>query len=230
LVTWDMLLLGTGLLTSPYQLGAYCSLGESFLKCIQPTGAMELAENYTKMPLIRLGGRYGVHNRQTQQIEYCGGLRQVLAHFVDFLEKMKQRVRPAFDGVVLVSYSDEATGALLQELDRCHLADQFWRCVAGVGNVFRYIKDVHWDRPLFQNFEGHEGSLEMMSLEQAHECVFKRRLNMDELFSDLKANYVYQVLLQLLQREPNYANFYRVRGGSDVMQNQDLSYKILLDL
>ena len=211
LITWDMLCLGSGLVTSPYQLGAYSSLGDTFIKCIVPEGLTELAENYTRLPLIRFGGRHAVNNRQTHRLEYCEKLAIALYAFVEFLEKIRQRVRPAYDGVVLVAYNEEATPALLQQLERCSLSDRFWRTVAGLGHLNHYIKEVHSDKPHFIVSASSEGGLEKMPLDEAYWCAFQQRISTDLMFCDLRANHCYQILLQLLQKEPSYSNFYRVR-------------------
>jgi len=54
-----------------------------------------------------------------------------------------------------------------------------------------------------------------MSLEAAYYCTFREKVSA-EGFCDLRANYTYQVLLQLLQKEPGYANFYKVRSFSSI--------------
>ena len=206
-----MLCLGVGLQTTPYQLGAFApALGDTHVQCILPEGAIELAENFTRLPLVRIGGRYTVHNRHTQQLEPCTGLEAALQAFLTFLETMKQRVRPAYDGVVLVSYTKEATPVLLQRLEQHGLLQRFWRTVASLGDLAQYIKEVHAEGPMFQSYVNTHGLLDLMPLDQAYVCAFKRKGNLEGLFMDLRANYVYQILLQLHQKEPTYANFYRV--------------------
>jgi hypothetical protein len=213
LITWDMLSLGSGLLTAPYQLGAYSTLGDAFVRCIKPSGLMEMAENYTAMPLVRFGGRYAVHNRQTQQLEFCINPHRALLEFVEFLETMKQRVRPAYDGVVLVSYSQECTPLLLQRLEQFDYGQRFWRAVAALGDLGQYMKEVHAENPAFRSLlssPSRPSGLERIPLEKAYSCAFQRKMPMEGMFCDLRANYTYQVMLQLHQKEPNYANFYRV--------------------
>jgi hypothetical protein len=205
-----MFCLGSGLLTSPYQLGAYSSIGDTFMKCILPEHVTDLAENYTRMPLIRIGGRYAVHNRQTQMLENCAELAVVLHAFLEFLEKTRQRVRPAYDGVMLLSFNPDATPALLQQLERCNLSGRFWRTVAGLGHLTQYIKEACWNRDEFQSHASRDVSLEMISMEDAYMCAFKKRIGSENMFCDLKSNYCYQILLQLLQQEPTYQNFFRV--------------------
>jgi hypothetical protein len=205
-----MFCLGSGLLTSPYQLGAYSSIGDTFIKCILPELVTDLAVNYARMPLIRFGGRYAVHNRQTQTLEHCTELAGALHAFIEFLEKMRQRVRPAYDGVMLLSFNPESTPVLLQQLERCNLAGRFWRTVGGLGHLTQYIKEACWNNMEFQAHAGRDTSLELISLQDAYMCTFKKKIGTETMFCDLKANYCYQILLQLLQQEPNYSNFFRV--------------------
>ena len=97
----------------------------------------------------------------------------------------RNRLRPAYTGVVLLSHFPESIPQLLKSLRRHGLYDSFQRTVAGLGAAVNFLADSHADRftslPLDgavnsrRRFrDGQSGQLEI-SLESAHEAVLGRR-------------------------------------------------------
>ena len=115
---------------------------------------------------------------------------------IDFLEKGRNRVRPAYDGVVLLSHLPEVIPQLLKSLRRWGLYNQFQRSVASLGDLSTYLSTVHHHR---LKELGHGQQLNV-SLEFAYERVTKGlKAKVSSSLCDRRAALIMELLERLLE-------------------------------
>ena len=202
LVTWDILPLGSGLKSSIYQLGARTAHGDTLVTCVFPATPRQRAEAtlHSTCPLLKMtvGGKSqaSVRHPTTGRFLECVGEREALQTMIDFLEKGRNRVRPAYDGVVLLSHLPEVIPQLLKSLRRWGLYNQFQRSVASLGDLSTYLSTVHHHRLK----ELGQGQQLNVSLEFAYERVTKGlKAKVSSSLCDRRAALIMELLERLLE-------------------------------
>ena len=202
LVTWDILPLGSGLKSSIYQIGAHTAHGDSMVTCVLPATPGQRAEAtlHPTCPLVKvtLGGKVqpSVRHPSTGRYFECVGEREALQQMIDFLEKGRNRVRPAYDGVVLLSHLPEIIPQLLKSLQRWGLYNQFQRSVASLGDLSTFLSTTVHHQRLKEN-----GQLNV-SLEFAYERLTKGlKAKLSSSLCDRPAALIMELLERLLETQ-----------------------------
>lgn len=162
--------------------------------------------------MVMFKNKFHINNRATGKMEACLPEEAALKDFVTFLETCRNRIRPAYDGIVLVAETEDSIPWLLKFVKRANLGAWFWRHVASFGAMSSYIqvstkKNIHLLRSAWR-----AKGVGNIPLNALYREFFREKLKVKGILSDLKANYVYQVLLKVLGSPPDYANFFKVRN------------------
>ena len=140
----------------------------------------------------------------------CVPEEEAFTEFLKYLEKSKNRTRPAYDGIALVFQDEDLIPVFFRFLSRNNHRDRFWRVVSSIGSVYTYVRFSMKSKPGITNAlqkSKEEGDL----LATLYSVIFRLRLNTKKMLSDLKANNLYQILLKALDSIPNYSSFFKVR-------------------
>lgn len=162
------------------------------------------------MPMVMFKKKFHLNNRITGAMEPCHPEEIAFKDFLEFLETCRNRTRPAYDGVVLFCQEEETLPLLLRFVRRMNLEAWFWRLVVALGALYPYIEAVHCQDPRVLRWKLALGGPNTCALDLLYQFYFGNKVNTKGSFSDLKANYNYQILLKLVQNTPNYLNFFRV--------------------
>jgi len=200
-ITLDIVTLGTGVSTELYQLGAYSMHGESFVRCVLPLNFQGEAENHPNLPMVKFKKKCHVNNRQTGNMEECISENTTLKQLVEFITRNINRVRPPYDGAVLVCHSNFAIASFLRFIGSSNVAEVFWHRVHAIGSLQELVKN-HPNGDVFLRGEN-------LSPEEMYYQLFKSLVPMEKLFSDVRAKYLYEILVKFLDTNPGYLNFFK---------------------
>ena len=148
LVNYDLMSVGSGLSSCIYQLGSWSWHGDSFLQCVVPgeEGSMqELARQHMHCPLIELSGCHYVRHPVKGQFVRCVLEEEAIRQFLVFLETGKNRVRPMYDGIVLISHTPDIIPQLVKSVRRSGLFDRFAKLVSGMGDFASFLSQKSQD-------------------------------------------------------------------------------------
>jgi len=222
LVVYDMITLGAGIKADPYQIGAISTLGDTFLRCIEPKNQKYEAEVSRELPMVMFKNKFHLNNRTTGTMEPCHLEEIAFKDFISFLEKCKNRTRPAYDGIVLVSESEESIPLLLKFVKRMNLETWFWRNVVSLGGLSNYVTRALKQDARIKRYIARNKDVASIPLGHLYNELFLTKINTTGIFSDLKANYVYQVLLKALEINPDYSNYFKdythPRGSKNIVK------------
>lgn len=186
-----------GMSGSIIQLGTFLPHGVSHSACMLP-------ENVDQADLISCGTFFKVRESMLMKV----GPKLVptfprdhsLVSFLEFLEKGCRRVRPAFDGVILVSYLQEDLPHLIKAFMKAGLYDRFANVVKGVADLCNFVAKEHSWRFMVN------GKLEL-SLSHVYYTTLGERFNHVNRGPDGRAEGIYQCLERLLENKPSFGNF-----------------------
>ncbi|XP_059095481.1 uncharacterized protein LOC131890195 [Tigriopus californicus] len=186
-----------GVSGSMIQLGTYLPHGVSHSFCMLP-------ENVDQSDLISCGVFFKVREAMFMKV----GSKLVptfprdhsLVSFLDFLEKGCRRVRPAFDGVILLSYLQEDLPHVIKAFMKAGLYDRFANVVKGVADLCNFVAKEHSWRFMVN------GKLEL-SLAHVYYNTVGERFNHANRGPDGRAEGIYQCLERLLENKPSFGNF-----------------------
>ena len=140
----------------------------------------------------------------------------VFKDFLEFLEKSKNRTRPAHDGVVLFTYSETTIANLLKLIRRMNMEHWFWKVVASVGCLSTYVEVKHSTHPRIKAWKQVENLEYSASMEGLYYNCFHNKVSFYTACNDLRANYLYQILTKLLQEMPTYKNLFKVNAAIQI--------------
>jgi len=200
LVNYDLMSVGSGLSSCIYQLGSWSWHGDSFLQCVVPgeEGSMlELARQHMLCPLIELSGCHYVRHPVKGQFVRCVLEEEAVRQFLVFLETGKNRVRPVYDGIVLISHTPDIIPQLVKSVRRSGLFDKFAKLVSGMGDLASFLSQK---KPRQYN--------NLNSLETDYEKTFGRKMSPQSPMCEDRAKISQEILGKLLETAPTFSNFF----------------------
>ena len=195
LLTWDCESLGG----SHYQLACQSYHGDRLLLCLVPDTevGLNLAKHHFHCPLVTMSGRPYVRHTNTGQFQQCLEPGEALVRLLDFLEKSKNRTRPSYDGLVLLSHSLHSLTGLVKSVRKHNLYQRFSQLVSAVGSLTNFL--------LKKNVRGVTDS---SSLEVCYHAVFQRKMYPLHPMSDDRARICFEIVGKVLDSPPSFRNLF----------------------
>ena len=186
----------------PYQVGCHSYHGDSLLVCLLPDteSGLNLAKQHHNSPLVTLSGQPYLRHSNTGQFQRCLPQREALNKVIAFLETCKNRTRPSYDGVVLVTSNDlDQVANLIKTFRKHQLYQRISQLVSAVGNLTKLLQSKQFSR-----------LEDSSSLEECHSAVFHRKMFPLHPMSDDKAGICFDILGKVLDSPPTFRNLFSV--------------------
>ena len=171
------------------QLGAFINFSKKgFIKHSKPV------ENMASLGLVHENRlKYNKDYSQvvhpvTDNIFYLMSLKECLESFLDFLQKNLTSQRPAFDGIVLLSQSEEDIPFFIRAVRKSQLETKFNALVKGMGDLKSFVSDNSPKHMYYVN-------------------ELKTNLGKDN-WSDRVTRDMSTLIERIVGETPNYANFF----------------------
>ena len=184
-----------------YQLGCQSYHGDQVLLCLLPDTevGLNLAKHHPHCPLVIMSGRPYVRHTNTAQFQQCLEPAEALTNLLDFLEKSKNRTRPSYDGLVLLSPDLDNLTDIIKSVRKHNLYQRFSRLVSAVGSLTNFL--------LKKNVRGVTDS---SSLEACYHAVFHRKMYPIHPMSDDRARICFEIVGKVLDSPPSFRNLFSV--------------------
>ena len=117
------------------------------------------------------------------QFMQCISEREALIRLLGFLETGKNRTRPAYDGVILLLFTDDFIAPFLKMFKKHNLYDRLLYLVSGYGSLSQYIKAQRRNK----------NSAGVMTVEGEHARICGKRVHPRYLMSDDKTLILFQI-------------------------------------
>jgi len=209
MVMLDMIMLGRGIRREVYQIGAYSSLSDSFLRCIQPVKNYEEAVLLEEMPLVDFKNGKHLFNKLDNKMLNTYSVDDAFEHLLTYLSKVRTLTRPAFEGVVLVCPTESMLTYLLKSLRQMGLEKAFWNIVISVGDLNTYISSMCKTSQQLQKSLMDNMNVNCRSLDEVYYNLFHTKIEYKAAFSDLRANWAFQIFLKINESPPTYNNYFK---------------------
>ena len=195
LLTWDT----ETLAGSNYQLGCQSFHGDQVLLCLLPDTevGLNLAKHHPHCPLVIMSGRPYVRHTNTAQFQQCLEPAEALGRLLDFLERSKNRTRPSYDGLVLLSHNLDHLTDIIKVFRKHNLYQRFSGLVSAVGSLTNLL--------LHKNVRGVTDS---SSLETCYYSVFQRKMYPIHPMSDDRARICFDIVGKVLESPPSFRNLF----------------------
>ena len=197
LLTWDCETLGGSL----YQVGCQSYHGDCLLLCLLPDteAGLTLARQHYHCPLVVMSGQSYLRHTNNGQFKPCIQQREALTRLISFLETCRNRTRPSYDGVVLVSHTLDTVTDLIKTFRKHELYDKLRQQVSAVGDLTK----------LLQNKKVH-GVTDSSSLEACYNAVLHRKMYPIHPMSDDTARICFDIIGKVLDSPPTFRNLFSV--------------------
>ena len=177
------------------QIGAFLPHGDRFNVYVSPQSEKDM----NILPYTQVNDAWFVRLPHTRQMMPCQVIDVALRQFLEFLEKGKSRSRPDFDGVLLLSYAQEAIPVLLKAMTKRGLVSRFRGVVKGMGDLSTYLAKKH-AKKFMEN-----GNMDL-KLKTVYNKIVQQNLG-PYATKDRTSEATFHILQKLLNDNPSYANF-----------------------
>ena len=150
--------------------------GEKIHHFITPNNETDLhsAKNHHTSPLVVISGSNYVKLTTTSNFNQCLSEREAVSRFLFFLERSKSRVRPAYDGIILVSHSSDHLAQFIKTFTKYKLYDRLVQSVAGVADLSKFIGHNKLKSNKSRNYDLNQP--QALALAEDYESVFCKKL------------------------------------------------------
>ncbi len=186
------------------QMGAFLPHGVSVVCAMQP-GKEECTRQVIDDSglFVKIRGELKGKCRSGRELMPLTPTKQGLESFLTFLEKGCRSVRPAYDGILLLSHIQEIIPTLIKSMRKHCLYERFSRTVKGMGDLCTFLAQCHLKRFARGTDAGRvDLAISAVSLSVLGERTTERSS------CDRKAKTTYEVLERLLETPPTYSNFF----------------------
>lgn len=195
LVTWDMEAAGGSI----YQLGGWSGHGDHVHCMVTPQLEADLqrAKHHPDYPLVVMAGSQFVRHANSGQFLQAVTEGEAIFRFMRFLETCKNRTRPAYDGVVLVSHNSTNVSMFLKTFKKYKMYVKLSQLVSAIGDINKYLRSVDSSKCDF-------------SFARLYESVLRRPMYPRQPMGDDKTRLCHEILNKLFEGGTNYNNFYKM--------------------